>query len=146
MSANRRIITGLLVLVLLVAGILAAEEHAPAARRRKPEPNAPRHAHRRARQHSHLPQRGISPAHLPLQIWHQLTETSFQDLEEGKTQTGWLLADILELYLPPWNAFTPKAKSSCAAIIAKKKYCLPVDEVMDRENMVLCLIFPDGGR
>lgn len=30
----------------------------------------------------------------------QLPQSTFQDAEEGKTQEGWLLCDVLKLYLP----------------------------------------------
>lgn len=34
------------------------------------------------------------------EVLEQLPQTSFQDAEEGKTQEGWMLCDVLNYYLP----------------------------------------------
>lgn len=73
-------------------------------------------------------------AFLPTDL-EQLTEVSFVDAEEGKTQQGWLLRDVLLLYL------TPDALRNTDIIVSSssrdKTVTLSWAEVDAVENMVM---------
>ena len=73
-------------------------------------------------------------AFLPTDL-EQLTEVSFIDAEEGKTQQGWMLRDVLLLYL------TPDALRNTDITVSSssrgKSVTLSWAEVDDVENMVM---------
>lgn len=99
MSQNKRLLMSGLILLLLVGGVLGVE----ALRRRQvAESNQ-----------SQMPE-GMPtavPGSIPISVngdiiasftpdaLDQLPDASFKDAEEGKTQEGWLLADVLNFYL-----------------------------------------------
>lgn len=66
----------------------------------------------------------------------QLELVSFVDDEEGKTQEGWMLADVLNLYLEAGilTADTPITVSSSSR---EKTQTLSWAEISDEENMVM---------
>jgi len=73
-------------------------------------------------------------AFLPTDL-EQLTEVSFVDAEEGKTQQGWMLRDVLLLYL------TPDALRNTDITVSSssrgKTITLSWAEIDDVENMVM---------
>ena len=58
------------------------------------------------------------------------------DAEEGKTQDGWLLRDILLLYLGEDN-LQAKSQITVSSSSREKAHTLAWAEVEDRENMVM---------
>ena len=66
----------------------------------------------------------------------QLDGASFVDAEEGKTQEGWLLRDVLELYL---DAASLQAESqiTVSSSSREKSQTLTWAEVENPENMVM---------
>jgi hypothetical protein len=66
----------------------------------------------------------------------QLDSASFVDAEEGKTQDGWLLRDVLLLYLGDDN-LQSKSQITVSSSSRGKGQTLTWAEVDDRENMVL---------
>ncbi len=70
----------------------------------------------------------------------QLSEVSFIDAEEGKTQSGWMLADVLALHLST-GTFAPETEITVSS--RDKSITLTWAEVSDPANMV---IFDLAGR
>jgi hypothetical protein len=66
----------------------------------------------------------------------RLEGTSFVDAEEGKTQEGWLLRDVLFLYLEEGD-LKVESKIEVSSTSREKSQTLTWDEVDDLENMVL---------
>jgi hypothetical protein len=66
----------------------------------------------------------------------KLNKTSFVDAEEGKTQEGWLLKDILQLYIQP-EQLQSNAQITVSSSSRKKSAALTWAEVSLSENMVL---------
>jgi hypothetical protein len=66
----------------------------------------------------------------------QLTSVSFVDAEEGKTQDGWLLRDVLLLYLGEDN-LQAKTLITVSSSSREKERTLTWAEVENRENMVM---------
>jgi hypothetical protein len=66
----------------------------------------------------------------------ELEQVSFVDDEEGKTQEGWLLHDVLELYVPPGNL-----EDETAIVVSSSSREKSVEitwaEVRDVDNMVM---------
>lgn len=91
---------------------------------------------------------GLAPGQIPIylnqryvaaftaQDLERLRQASFVDAEEGKTQDGWLLADLLRLYLPE-EALQPGARILVSSASRDKAVDLSWGEVERRENMVL---------
>jgi len=73
---------------------------------------------------------------------NQLKNVSFVDAEEGKTQDGWLLRDVLLLYLGEDNLQT-KTEIMVSSSSREKTQTLTWAEVEDQQNMV---IFDLSGR
>jgi hypothetical protein len=66
----------------------------------------------------------------------QLPSASFVDAEEGKTQDGWLLRDVLLLYLGEDN-LQSKSQITVSSSSRGKEQTLTWDEVDNRQNMVM---------
>lgn len=66
----------------------------------------------------------------------QLPAASFVDAEEGKTQDGWLLRDVLLLYLGEDN-LQDKAQVIVSSSSRGKSKALTWAEVNDKDNMVM---------
>jgi hypothetical protein len=66
----------------------------------------------------------------------QLKEVSFVDDEEGKKQDGWLLRDVLLLYVNEGN-LKPETRIVVSSSSRQKFVELTWAEVNDRENMVM---------
>ena len=65
----------------------------------------------------------------------QLQQVSFVDAEEGKTQEGWLLSDVLLLYLDSGTLTGTEVEVSSSS--RDKAARLTWDEVRDPDNMVM---------
>jgi hypothetical protein len=65
-----------------------------------------------------------------------LDQVGFQDAEEGKTQEGWMLRDVLLLHLPQ-EALTPQTRITVISTSRPKSAELTWAEVADQENMVM---------
>lgn len=61
---------------------------------------------------------------------------SFEDAEEGKTQEGWMLRDVLLLHLSE-NSLTPGTRITVTSTSRGKSAKLTWAEVEDAENMVM---------
>ncbi len=66
----------------------------------------------------------------------KLAGASFVDAEEGKTQEGWLLKDVLSLYLDG-DTLQPETKIIVTSTSREKSKSLTWAEVQNPENMVL---------
>lgn len=66
----------------------------------------------------------------------QLKSASFVDAEEGKTQDGWLLRDVLLLYLGEDN-LQDKTQITVSSSSREKSKVLTWSEVENQENMVM---------
>ncbi|MBN1581317.1 MAG: hypothetical protein JXA89_11495 [Anaerolineae bacterium] len=66
----------------------------------------------------------------------RLTQVSFVDAEEGKTQEGWLLRDVLLLRLAP-DRFKPDTTIVVVSSSRGKTASLTWSEVEDETNMVM---------
>jgi len=65
-----------------------------------------------------------------------LEQVSFQDAEEGKTQEGWMLRDVLLLHLSEAQ-LTPQTQITVISSSRDKSADLTWAEVNDTENMVM---------
>lgn len=65
----------------------------------------------------------------------KLQEVSFVDADEGKNQTGWLLRDILFIYLP--EETLQNGKITVISSSREKSIQLNWSEVADEDNMVM---------
>jgi hypothetical protein len=65
-----------------------------------------------------------------------LEQVSFQDAEEGKTQEGWMLRDVLLLHISG-ERLVPETKITVSSSSRGKSAELTWSEVEDRENMVM---------
>jgi hypothetical protein len=74
---------------------------------------------------------GFQPADL-----EKLEQASFVDAEEGKTQDGWLLRDVLNLYLDP-AMLKPEAQVTVISSSRGKSAELTWAEVADPGNWVM---------
>lgn len=65
-----------------------------------------------------------------------LEQVSFKDAEEGKTQEGWMLRDVLLLHLSE-ERLTPETRVTVSSSSREKSAELTWAEVKDEENMVM---------
>jgi hypothetical protein len=66
----------------------------------------------------------------------QLPGASFVDAEEGKTQEGWLLKDVLLLYIKP-SKLKADAQITVSSSSREKSHTLTWAEIENQDNMVL---------
>ena len=66
----------------------------------------------------------------------RLEQVSFQDAEEGKTQEGWMLRDVLLLHLPK-DSLTPETQITVNSSSRGKSVQLTWSEVDSEENIVM---------
>ena len=66
----------------------------------------------------------------------QLQVVSFVDAEEGKTQEGWMLRDVLLLYVKE-NQLQPETQVTISSSSRGKSKSLTCVQVSDQENMVM---------
>jgi hypothetical protein len=71
-----------------------------------------------------------------------LDQVSFEDAEEGKTQEGWMLREVLLLHLPE-ETLTPETQITVISTSREKSAELAWSEVNDADHMV---IFDLSGR
>ena len=125
MSQSKRIMILLVVLAAVVAAMLGVD----AWRRSKAPQEIPA---------GHIPvyvdgrlESTFGPADL-----EQLDQASFVDAEEGKTQEGWLLRDVLELHVPQ-RKLKPDTEIVVSSSSREKSVTLTWAEVEDLDNNVL---------
>lgn len=66
----------------------------------------------------------------------QLPEASFVDAEEGKTQAGWLLKDILALYVAP-DVLQAQTEITVSSSSREKSVSLTWEQVENANNMIM---------
>ena len=129
MNQTKRILLALLILVVLAAGLLAAEAWRGAALTKDLDVS-------------------IDPGDVPIYQDGQLVAAfnaddlsdlqmvNFVDAEEGKTQDGWLVSDVFDGYLKSnsWDDSTQVVISSSSR---DKSITLTWAEVKDSDNMVM---------
>lgn len=129
MNLNKRIFTAVVILLVIVGGILGVDHF----QRRQAATSAPA---------------DMPPGSIPIFVdgrfvasfvpddLAQLEGVSFVDAEEGKTQDGWRLRDILLLYLKE-----SKLKNSTQITVSSssrgKSHTLTWEQVNDQANMVM---------
>ncbi len=65
-----------------------------------------------------------------------LEKVSFVDAEDGKTQEGWMLRDVLRLYVPP-RKLQPETRVAVTSTSREKSAVLTWAEVDDPTNWVM---------
>ena len=130
MSQKMRILIGLVVIVVLVGAVLGLEY---------------------LRGQNGLPSGGqvtLAPGSVPIYLDGELVaafapdaletleQISFVDAEEGKTQEGYLLRDVLLTYLDEDN-FSSETQITIASSVSGKTAELTWAEVKEAENMVM---------
>ena len=132
MSQSKRILVAVVILLVLVGAILGME----ALRRRR----------------SALPagdsQATLPPGSIPIYLDGELAgsfvpddlsdleQASFVDAEEGKTQDGWLLRDVLTIHVAP-DALAPETQVTVSSSSRDKSITLTWAEVDDPANKVM---------
>ena len=126
MNKNQRILVAVLILVLVGGAILGLE----ALRRQRVTPA------------------DLEPGSIPIyadgemeaaftpEDLKSLEEVSFQDAEEGKTQSGWMLRDVLRVHLSE-DTLDPQTTISVISTSREKSAELTWAEVENEENMVM---------
>ena len=129
MNQKNRIVIVLVILVVIVAGVIGVDFL------------------QRQKAASQMPA-DIPPGSIPIFVdgkfvtsfvpddLDQLEGASFVDDEEGKTQEGWLLGDVLELYLDP-DSLQAESQITVSSSSREKWQTLSWAEVENPENMVL---------
>jgi hypothetical protein len=129
MNQNKRIAIALVILLLIVGVVLGVD----ALQRRNAAASAPAE---------------IPPGSVPIYIngqfvasfvpedLSQLDSASFVDSEEGKTQDGWLLREVLLLYIGEDN-LQSNTQITVSSSSRGKAQTLTWAQVDERENMVL---------
>jgi len=132
MTQNTRILLALLILAVIVGIIVGGN----ALRRRAAAPLAS------------VAQATLPPGSIPIYVdgnlvagfapadLDQLAQASFQDAEEGKTQEGWMLSDVLALHIDT-GALSLGAAVVVSSSSREKQADLTWGEVSDSGNMVM---------
>lgn len=132
MTQNKRIILAFVVLVIAVGIILGVN----ALRRQFAARLAP------------LDQATLPPGSIPIFVdgrlvggftpadLEQLEQVSFEDAEEGKTQEGWMLSDVLVLHVDG-STLAPAAAIAVSSSSRENAVSLTWGEVSDFDNMVM---------
>jgi hypothetical protein len=128
MSQKTRIIIGIVVLVVLVGVVLGVDQI------------------QRRSQAAAMPE--LVPGAIPIYIdgvltsgfvpddLDELPDASFVDDEEGKTQEGWMLNDILLLYIDEKD-LKEDTQITVSSSSREKSFTLTWAQVADQENMVM---------
>ena len=132
MDQKARILLGVLVLLLVVGAVLGVD----AVQRRKSALSPA------AGQATPVP--GSIPIYVDDQLagsftpadLEQLEPASFVDAEEGRTQEGWLLSDVLRLHVDA-DALAPEALVTVRSSSREKSAEMTWAEVSDPANLVL---------
>lgn len=140
MSQNKRILFAVLVLLVVIAVVLGIEE----VRRR----NQQAQANERDQSQMTPGMATAVPGSIPIYLegvlvgsfepadLAQLAQVSFQDAEEGKTQEGWLLRDVLLLFVND-NVLEAETAVLVTSNHRQKSVQLTWAEVDDTANMVM---------
>ena len=132
MDQKARILLGVLVLLLVVVAVLGVDA---LQRRKSSTPPAEGQA---------TPVPGSVPIYVDGQLagsfapadLEQLDQATFVDAEEGKTQEGWLLSDVLRLHVDA-DALPPGTLVTVSSSSREKSVDLTWAEVADPANLVL---------
>jgi hypothetical protein len=126
MNRKTRILIAVVILVILGVVVLGLE----ALRRQR------------------IAQANLQPGSIPIYVGGQLEaaftpedlgsleQVSFVDAEEGKTQEGWMLRDVLLLHLPE-ESLAPGTKIAVSSSSRDRSVELTWAEVDDEDNMVM---------
>lgn len=126
MNQGRRILIAVVILIVIGGGVLGLE----ALRRRR------------------VTKDNLEPGSIPIYVDGQLEaaftpddlesldQVSFEDAEEGKTQEGWMLRDVLMLHLSE-ESLMPSTRITVISSSRDKSAELTWAEVDDTENMVM---------
>jgi hypothetical protein len=128
MKQPRRILIALLILIaipLLVLGVDWMQRQAVSSQPESLEPGSiPIYVDGK-----------LAHAFLPDDL-SQLEQVSFVDAEEGKTQEGWLLSDVILLYIPAGD-LSPEMQVVVSSSSQEKAVQLTWAEIQDEANMVM---------
>jgi hypothetical protein len=129
MGQKKRILIAVVILLVIVGGVLGVDY----LQRQKAAAQAPA---------------DMPPGSIPIFVdgkfvasfvpddLSQLPGASFVDAEEGKTQDGWLLKDVLLLYVKP-NKLKADTQITVSSSSREKSHTLTWAEVENTDNMVL---------
>ena len=129
MNQNKRIIIAVIILLVVVGGVLGVDF----LQRQKAISEAPA---------------DMPPGSIPIFVdgkfvasfvpddLGQLASASFVDAEEGKTQDGWMLRDVLLLYVKE-NKLKDETQVTVSSSSREKSKTLTWVEVDDQQNMVM---------
>jgi hypothetical protein len=129
MDQKKRILIAVVILLVIVGGVLGVDY----LQRQKAAAQAPA---------------DMPPGSIPIFVnggfvasfvpddLSQLPGASFVDAEESKTQDGWLLKDVLLLYVKP-NKLKADAQITVSSSSREKSHTLTWTEVENMDNMVL---------
>jgi hypothetical protein len=96
----------------------------------------------------HMTEANLEPGSIPIYVdgdveaaftpddLESLEQVSFEDAEEGKTQKGWMLRDVLHLHLAE-ESLTPETQITVSSSSRNKSADLTWAEVKDEGNMVM---------
>ena len=130
MTQTTRILIALLILVVLVGAVLGID------------------ALRRQQKSSTSEEATLAPGSIPIYVdgrlvggfsptdLDQLEQVSFVDDEEGKTQEGWMLRDVLSLHVEP-GTLQPDTRVTVSSSSRGKTVTLNWAEVDEPTNMVM---------
>ncbi len=126
MNQRKRILIAALLIVLIGGGVLGLET----LRRQR------------------MAETDLEPGSIPIYVegervaaftpadLESLEQASFKDAEEGKTQEGWMLRDVLRLHLTD-EQLTPETQITVSSSSREKSATLTWAEVDATENMVM---------
>ncbi len=126
MNQRKRILIAALLIVLIGGGVLGLET----LRRQR------------------MAETDLEPGSIPIYVegervaaftpvdLESLEQASFKDAEEGKTQEGWMLRDVLRLHLTD-EQLTPETQITVSSSSREKSATLTWAEVGATENMVM---------
>jgi hypothetical protein len=130
MTQTTRILIALLILIVLVGAVLGID------------------ALRRQQQSSTSEEATLAPGSIPIYVdgrliggfsptdLDQLEQVSFVDAEEGKTQEGWMLRDVLSLHVKP-DTLQRDSRVTVSSSSRGKTVTLTWAEVDEPANMVM---------
>jgi hypothetical protein len=130
MTQTTRILIALIILIVLVGAVLGID------------------ALRRQQSSSTSAEATLTPGSIPIYVdgdliggfspadLDQLEQVSFVDDEEGKTQEGWMLRDVLSLHLEP-DTLQPETRVTVISSSRGKTVTLTWAEVDEPANMVM---------
>ena len=137
MKQSTRIIIGVAIVIILITTVLVVDNL-----QRRAE------ATRLNEQAIEMEITALPPGSIPIYIGDRivagftpddlssLPEASFVDAEEGKTQQGWMLRDILALYLTA-DQLKPTTRVTVISTSREKQIALTWEEIEDEANMVM---------